>query len=122
MVRVRLDWFFFFSSRRRHTRCSRDWSSDVCSSDLNTILTVNLAPTDSNVIWVGTDDGLVQVTRDGGKTWSNVSGHFPGLTKDVEGRVYQIGVSPFDAGAAYIAIDRHQLDDPRPYVFKTSAF
>src|SRR3989449_809884 len=76
----------------------------------------------SNVIWVGTDDGLVQVTRDGGKTWSNVSGHFPGLTKDVEGRVYQIGVSPFDAGAAYIAIDRHQLDDRRPYVFKTSDF
>src|SRR5438128_934311 len=88
----------------------------------NTILTVNLAPTDSNVIWVGTDDGLVQVTRDGGKTWSNVSGHFPGLAKDVEGRVYQIGVSPFDAGAAYIAIDRHQLDDRRPYVFKTSDF
>src|SRR5881296_256734 len=88
----------------------------------NTILTVNLAPTDSNVIWVGTDDGLVQVTRDGGKTWSKVSGHFPGLTKDVEGRVYQIGVSPFDAGAAYIAIDRHQLDDRRPYVYKTSDY
>src|SRR5437870_4647464 len=88
----------------------------------NTILTVNLAPTDSNVIWVGTDDGLVQVTRDGGKTWSNVSDHFPGLAKDVEGRVYQIGVSPFDAGAAYIAIDRHQLDDRRPYVYKTSDY
>jgi len=88
----------------------------------NTILTVNLAPTDSNVIWVGTDDGLVQVTRDGGKTWSNVSGRFPGLAKDVEGRVYQIGVSPFDAGAAYIAIDRHQLDDRRPYVYKTDDY
>jgi photosystem II stability/assembly factor-like uncharacterized protein len=88
----------------------------------NTILTVNLAPTDSNVIWVGTDDGLVHVTREGGKTWSNVSGHFPGATKDIEGRVYQIGVSPFDAGAAYIAIDRHQLDDRRPYVFKTSDY
>src|SRR5207247_10963738 len=63
--------------------------------------------------------GLVHVTRDGGKTWSNVSGHFPGLAKDVEGRVYQIGVSPFDAGAAYVAIDRHELDDRRPYVYKT---
>jgi len=88
----------------------------------NTILTVNLAPTDSNVIWVGTDDGLVQVTRDGGKTWSNVSGHFPGPAKDLEGRVYQIGVSPFDAGAAYIAIDRHQLDDRRSYVYKTGDY
>jgi photosystem II stability/assembly factor-like uncharacterized protein len=86
-----------------------------------TILTITLAPTDSNVIWVGTDDGLVQVTRDAGKAWSNVTGHFPG-SRDIEGRVYQIGVSPFDAGVAYIAIDRHQLDDRRPYVFKTSDY
>src|SRR5213594_2868920 len=95
------------------------------------MLTVNLAPTDSNVIWVGTadglvqgtrDDGIMQVTRDGGKTWSNVSGHFPGLAKGVEGRVYQIGVSPFDSGTAYIAIDRHELDDRRPYVYKTSDY
>ncbi|PYO99308.1 MAG: hypothetical protein DMD60_01990 [Gemmatimonadetes bacterium] len=88
----------------------------------NTILTVNLAPTDSNVIWVGTDDGLVQVTRDGGKTWTNVSGHFPGMAKDLEGRVYQIGISPFDPGAAYIAIDRHQLDDRHLYVYKTGDY
>src|SRR5437762_2728053 len=88
----------------------------------STILTVNLAPSDANVIRVGTDDGLVQVTQDGGKTWSNVSGHFPGLAKDIEGRVYQIGVSPFDAGSAYIAIDRHQLDDRRPYVYKTGDY
>jgi photosystem II stability/assembly factor-like uncharacterized protein len=88
----------------------------------NTILTINLAPTDSNVIWVGTDDGLVQVTRDGGKAWSDVSGRFPGLAKDVEGRVYQIGVSPFDAGVAYVAIDRHQLDDRRPYVYRTGDY
>jgi photosystem II stability/assembly factor-like uncharacterized protein len=86
-----------------------------------TILTVTLATSDTNVIWVGTDDGLVQVTRDAGKTWSNVAGHFPGL-KDVEGRVYQVGVSPFDAGAAYIALDRHELDDRKPYVFKTTDY
>lgn len=88
----------------------------------NTILTMNVAPTDSNVIWTGSDDGLVHVTRDGGKTWSDVSGHFPGLPRDAEGRVYQIGVSPFDAGTAYLAVDRHQLDDRRPYVYKTADF
>ncbi len=90
----------------------------------NTILTVNLAPTDANVIWVGTDDGLVQVTRDGGKTWTNAAGHFPGLGAGAgaEGRVYQIGISPFDAGAAYVAVDRHELDDRRPYVYKTSDY
>src|SRR6267143_3975111 len=74
----------------------------------NTILTINFAPTDANVIWTGSDDGLVHVTRDGGKTWTNVSGRFPGLAPGVEGRVYQIGVSPFDAGTAYLAVDRHQ--------------
>jgi len=88
----------------------------------NTILTVNLAPTDSSVIWVGTDDGLVQVTRDGGKTWSDVSGRFPGLPKEAEGRVYQIGISPFDAGTAYLAVDRHQHDDRRAYVYKTADY
>jgi photosystem II stability/assembly factor-like uncharacterized protein len=88
----------------------------------NTILTVNFAPTDINVIWVGTDDGLVQVTRDGGKTWSDVSGHFPGLPKDAEGRVYQIGVSPSDAGTAYVTVDRHELDDSRPYAYKTTDY
>ena len=86
-----------------------------------TLLTVNLAPTDSNVIWAGSDDGLVHVTRDAGKTWTNVSGHFPGLAKD-EGRVYQIGISPFDAGTAYLTVDRHELDDRRPYVFKTADY
>src|SRR5881398_1848682 len=88
----------------------------------NTILTINLAPTDANVIWTGSDDGLVHVTRDGGKTWTNVAGRFPGLAPNAEGRVYQIGVSPFDAGTAYIAIDRHQLDDRRPYVYKTTDY
>jgi photosystem II stability/assembly factor-like uncharacterized protein len=88
----------------------------------NTILTVNIAPTDANVIWVGSDDGLVHVTRDGGKTWTNVSGRFPGLAPSTEGRVYQIGVSPFDAGTAYLAVDRHQLDDRRPYVYRTTDY
>jgi photosystem II stability/assembly factor-like uncharacterized protein len=88
----------------------------------NTILTVNVAPSDSNVLWVGTDDGLAQVTRDGGATWTNVSGHFARLPQNAEGRIYQIGVSPFDAGTAYLAVDRHQFDDNRPYVYKTSDY
>ncbi len=88
----------------------------------NTILTVNVAPTDTNVIWVGTDDGLVQVTKDGGKTWANVGGHFPGLAADEEGRVYQVGISPFDAGTAYITYDRHEFDDNRAYAYKTADY
>jgi photosystem II stability/assembly factor-like uncharacterized protein len=88
----------------------------------NTLLTVNVAPTDPNVIWVGADDGLVHVTRDGGKTWTNVADHFPRLASGTEGRVYQIGISPFDAGTAYLAVDRHEFDDNRPYVYKTADY
>ena len=88
----------------------------------NTILTVNVAPTDTNVIWVGTDDGLVQVTRDGGKTWTNAGGHFPGLAAEQEGRVYQVGVSPFDAGTAFVTYDRHEFDDNHAYVYKTADY
>src|SRR3989442_1659572 len=87
-----------------------------------TILTISFAHTDGNVMWAGSDDGLVHVTRDGGKTWTNVAGRFPGLAPNAEGRVYQIGVSPFDAGTAYLAVDRHQLDDRRPYVYKTTDY
>ncbi|HKV72213.1 MAG TPA: hypothetical protein VJN62_13245, partial [Gemmatimonadales bacterium] len=88
----------------------------------NTILTVNVAPSDTNVIWVGTDDGLVQVTKDGGKTWTNVGGHFPGLAADQEGRVYQVGISPFDPGAVYVTYDRHEFDDNRAFVYKTQDY
>jgi photosystem II stability/assembly factor-like uncharacterized protein len=86
----------------------------------NTILSITLAPTDTNVIWLGTDDGNVVVTRDGGKTWKNVRPKVKGLPP--EGRVYQVGVSPFDAGTAYIALDYHMFANDRPYVFKTTNY
>jgi photosystem II stability/assembly factor-like uncharacterized protein len=86
----------------------------------NTILSITLAPTDPNVIWIGTDDGNVQVTRNGGKSWTNVRPTGAGLPP--EGRVYQVGVSPFDAGTAYVAIDYHEFDNSTPYVFKTSDY
>ncbi len=82
------------------------------------ILSVALPAADPNVIWVGTDDGLVQVTRDGGRHWTNVTPH--GVPE--WGRVYQVEVSPFAPGTAYIAIDYHEVEDNRPYVFKTHDF
>jgi photosystem II stability/assembly factor-like uncharacterized protein len=86
----------------------------------DTILCITLAPTDHKVIWVGTDDGQVQVTRDGGKTWTNATSHIPGAPEWA--RVYQIGVSPFDAGKAYVAFDAHMLDNRKPYVYKTADY
>jgi photosystem II stability/assembly factor-like uncharacterized protein len=90
------------------------------AENYDTILSITLAPADPKVIWVGTDDGQVQVTRDGGKTWSNVTAHISGAPEWA--RVYQIGVSPFDAGEAYVAFDAHMLDNPKPYVYKTSDY
>jgi hypothetical protein len=86
----------------------------------NTILAITLAPSDTNVIWLGTDDGNVQVTRDGGKTWTNVRPRAKGLP--AEGRVYQVGVSPFDAGTAYITLDYHMFGNDRPYAFRTTNY
>jgi photosystem II stability/assembly factor-like uncharacterized protein len=86
----------------------------------NTILSVTLAPSDANVIWVGTDDGNLQVTRDGGRTWTNTRPRMPSLP--AEGRFYQVGVSPFDAGVAYAALDRHMFADMHPYVLRTADY
>jgi photosystem II stability/assembly factor-like uncharacterized protein len=86
----------------------------------DSILSITLAPTDPKVIWVGTDDGQVQVTRDGGKNWTNVTSNIPGAPEWA--RVYQVGVSPFDAGTAYVAFDAHMLDNRKPYVYKTSDY
>ena len=82
------------------------------------IFTVAESPKQPGVIWVGTDDGLIQFTRDGGKTWSNVT------PKDLPewALVSLIEASPFDAGTAYAAVDVHKLDNFHPYIFKTSDF
>ena len=71
-----------------------------------------------NVIWTGSDDGLVHVTRDGGKTWTNVT---PKGMPDF-GRVSQIDASAFDDGTAYVAVKRPLLDDCAPYIFRTTDF
>lgn len=90
------------------------------AENYDTILSIAVAPADPKVIWVGTDDGLVWVTRDGGRHWKKLSPPLPHRAR--WGRVYQIGISPFNPGAAYLAVDAHMLGDPRPYVFKVTGF
>ena len=79
------------------------------------IYAVGPSPKDGNTIWAGTDDGLVHVTRDGGKSWSNVTP--PQLTP--WSKVSQIDASHSDAGTAYIAVNRIRLDDLRPHIYRT---
>jgi len=85
-----------------------------------TIYTIAESPQDHDVIWVGTDDGNVQVTRDAGKSWSNASGTMPGGAKGVWGS--RVEPSPFDAATAFVTIDDHRRGDMRPYLFKTTDF
>ena len=84
----------------------------------DTIFSVVESPLQKDLIWVGTDDGMVQLTRDGGQHWENVTPK----TMPEWGTVSMIEASPHDAGTAYIAVERHKMDDFAPYVFKTADF
>jgi photosystem II stability/assembly factor-like uncharacterized protein len=81
------------------------------------ILSISISPIDPKIIWVGTDDGVVQVTRDGGQHWSNTTSAMPNLPQ--WGRVQQIEASPNDLNSAYVAVDFHEVENNKPYVFKT---
>ncbi len=82
------------------------------------VYTIAPSPLDLQEIWAGSDTGLVHVTRDGGKKWSNVTP--PGLS--AFSKITQIEASHFKAGEAYVAVDRHRLDDRKPYLFRTTDF
>ena len=84
----------------------------------DTVFTIAESPKQKDLIWAGTDDGLIQLTRDGGQHWANVTPKgFPDWSM-----VSLIEASPHDAGTAYAAIDTHKVDDVRPYIFKTTDF
>jgi photosystem II stability/assembly factor-like uncharacterized protein len=84
----------------------------------DTIFSVVESPVQKDLIWVGTDDGLVHLTRDGGQHWESVT---PKAMPDW-GTVSMIEASPREAGTAYMAVERHKMDDFAPYVFKTTDF
>jgi len=79
------------------------------------IYSIAPSPKDANLIWVGTDDGLIHLTRDDGKNWQNVTP--PELTP--WSKLAQIDASHFDTATAYAAVNRFRLDDLRPYIYRT---
>ncbi|MBA2250367.1 MAG: glycoside hydrolase [Chitinophagaceae bacterium] len=80
------------------------------------IYTVAPSPKDINTIWCGTDDGLIHLTKDGGKTWNNVTP--PGLTP--WSKISLMDAGHFDVNTAYAAVNRIRLDDMHPHVYKTN--
>jgi photosystem II stability/assembly factor-like uncharacterized protein len=108
----------------RHDPKTLGHSGGPITGDMNgpevyaTVFALAPSKVDVNVIWAGSDDGLIQVTRDGGKTWSNVT------PKEMPefGRVSIIDASAFDAGVAYAAVKKQLLGDLRPYLFRTKDY
>ncbi len=78
------------------------------------------SPKEAGVIWAGTNDGLVQLTRDGGKNWTNVTGNIPNLTK--WGTISNIEPSRYNAGTAYITVDGHQVNNRDPHIYQTTDY
>ena len=94
---------------------------DNSSAEMHTtIYSISESPKNGQIIWVGTDDGNVQITRDGAKTWSNVVGNISGLGKN--SWVSTIEASRYDEATAYGTFDRHNFGDMKPYAYKTSDY
>jgi photosystem II stability/assembly factor-like uncharacterized protein len=119
-------WTVISPDLTRNDPQKQRWSGGPITGDntgaeyYDTIFAVAESPRAPGVLWAGSDDGLVHVTRDGGLNWTNVTAHVPGLPE--WGTVSAIEPSPFDAAAAYLVVDAHRMDDPRPYLWKTADY
>ncbi len=96
----------------------RKKQADTTHVGWGVIYTIAPSPVRAGEIWVGTDDGLIHVTTDGGRHWENVTP--TGLNP--WSKIGMIEASPFDAGEAYASVDRHRLGDFAPYVYKTTDY
>jgi photosystem II stability/assembly factor-like uncharacterized protein len=110
----------------RDDKAKQKWSGGPITGDntgveiYDTIFAIAESPKQKDLLWVGTDDGLVQVSRDGGKNWANITQGIPGLPEWAT--IKCIEPSPFDAGTAYVVADAHRLDDLHPYLWVTSDY
>jgi hypothetical protein len=119
-------WTAISPDLTRNDKSKQKWSGGPITGDNTgvehycTIFAVAESPRQKGVIWTGSDDGLVHVTKDGGASWTSVTASVPRLPE--WGTVSLIEPSPFDAGTAYLVVDAHRMDDVRPYLWKTADF
>ncbi len=109
----------------RDTAFTNPWSGgmtrDMSGAETHaTAISISESPLVPGVIWVGTDDGNVQLTRDGGRTWTNVRANLRGVPR--HRWVSRVEASNYDPATAYITIEGHRSDDFKPYVFKTTDY
>jgi photosystem II stability/assembly factor-like uncharacterized protein len=90
------------------------------AASYSNIVTIGESPLVPGLLWVGTNDGNVQISRDGGATWKNVVDNITGVP--AETHVSRVEPSAFDAGTCYVSFDGHRTDDHKPYVFVTRDF
>ena len=94
---------------------------DNSAAEMHTsIYSISESPKNGQIIWVGTDDGNLQITRDGAKTWTNVVGNVPNLGKN--SWVSTVVAGRFDEATAYATFDRHTYGDMKPYAYKTTDY
>ncbi len=96
------------------------WKENTTAEYHCTIISFAESAAQKGVLWAGTDDGNLQISRDDGTSWTNVVANLPGVPPFSP--VSHVEPSRTDPGAAWVAFDRHMFDDPAPYVFKTSDF
>ena len=95
-------------------------SPELTATSRGSLTTIAESPRRAGVLWTGSDDGRVCLSRDGGRTWTDVTARIPGLPP--AGHVTRIEASPFDAATAFLSVDRHRQEDYRPYLYVTSDF
>lgn len=105
------------NDRKKHGRSGLFWHDGSGGEIYDTIYAIAESPHERGTIWVGTDDGVVQLTHNGGASWTNVTPHGA-----PEGWVYTIEVSPHDKGTAYVTLSAHRTGDFTPYFYKTTDY
>ncbi|HYN20328.1 MAG TPA: glycosyl hydrolase, partial [Thermoanaerobaculia bacterium] len=119
-------WAVISPDLTRDDESKQQWSGGPITGDNTgvetycTIFVVAESPVEKGLIWAGSDDGLVHLTRDGGEHWENVTKNIRGIPE--WGTVSLIEPSRFDAGTAYLVVDAHRLDDMQPYLWKTADY
>jgi photosystem II stability/assembly factor-like uncharacterized protein len=86
----------------------------------STLFAIAESPREKGLIWTGSNDGLVHLTRDGGKNWTNVTKNIPDLPP--WGTISNIEPSRYEPGAAYLTVDFHQVNNRDPYIYKTKDY